>query len=127
MPNTLLSRLAVTCAALLLTAGAHAGEVVTYTTGGEQFEGYMASAEDGSNGMVLIVHDWDGLTDYEMKRADMLAEMGYNALAIDLFGKGNRPPDVAGRRAETGKLYKDRARMRSLILAGLAEARKRFK
>ena len=31
---------------------------------------------------MLVIHDWDGLTRYEEKRADMLAELGYDALAI---------------------------------------------
>src|SRR3546814_7540950 len=53
----------------------------------------------------------------------MLAELGYDAFAIDLFGKGNRPAEVAARQAETGKLYKDREKMRSLLMGGLAAAR----
>jgi len=103
---------------------AQAGENVTYSSGGADYEGYMAKAPGTSKGLVLVIHDWDGLTDYEVKRADMLAEMGYDAFAVDLFGKGNRPPDVAGRRAATGALYKDREKMRRLLLAGLSEARK---
>src|SRR3546814_4679966 len=53
----------------------------------------------------------------------MLAELGYDAFAIDLFGKGNRPAEVAAHQAETGKLYKDREKMRSLLMGGLAAAR----
>lgn len=47
-----------------------------------------------------------------------------DAFAVDLYGKGNRPVETKAKKAETGKLYKDREKMRSLILAGLAEARK---
>jgi dienelactone hydrolase len=101
-----------------------AGENVTYKVGGVDYEGYSAKAEGASKGLVLIIHDWDGLTGYERKRADMLAAMGYDAFAVDLFGKGNRPVETDAKRAETGKLYKDREKMRTLILAGLAEARK---
>ena len=73
---------------------------------------------------MLIIHDWDGLTGYEEKRADMLAAMGYDAFAVDLYGKGNRPVETGAKKAETGKLYTDREKMRALILGGLAEARK---
>jgi dienelactone hydrolase len=59
-----------------------------------------------------------------MKGADMLVEMGYDAFAIDLFGKGNRPTDTTAKKKATGKLYQDRDRMRSLIVGGLQEARK---
>jgi dienelactone hydrolase len=55
----------------------------------------------------------------------MLAKMGYAAFAVDLFGQGNRPESVEGRRAETGKLYQDREAMRSRIQGGLEAARER--
>jgi len=113
--------------ALLVAAtpfAAQAGEVISYTVDGEAFEGYRAKATGASRGLVLVIHDWDGLNEYEFKRADMLAEMGYDAFAVDLYGKGNRPVETGAKKAETGKLYKDRERMRSLILGGLEEARK---
>jgi dienelactone hydrolase len=42
----------------------------------------------GQAPFVLLIHDWDGLTDYEVKRANMLAELGYAVFALDLFGAG---------------------------------------
>jgi dienelactone hydrolase len=71
-----------------------------------------------------VIHDWDGVGGYEQKRADMLAQMGYDTFAVDLFGKGNRPATNEARMAETNKLLKDREKMRSLLLGGLAEAQK---
>ena len=97
---------------------------MTYAVEGETFEGYRSPAKGDSKGLVLIIHDWDGLTEYEVKRADMLADMGYDAFAVDLFGKGNRPTDTAAKKKETSRLYQDRERMRSLIVGGLEEARK---
>ena len=91
---------------------------------GETFEGYRAAASGDSKGLVLIIHDWDGLTEYELKRADMLADMGYDAFAVDLFGKGNRPIETEAKKKETGRLYQDRERMRSRLVGGLQEARK---
>jgi dienelactone hydrolase len=107
----------------LFPVSALAGEVVSYEVDGEAFEGYRAAPDGTSKGMVLVIHDWDGLTDYEVKRAEMLADMGYHAFAVDLYGKGNRPVETSAKKAETGKLYKDRARMRSLIMGGLEVAR----
>ena len=103
---------------------AQAGEAITYVVDGETFEGYRSATKGDSKGLVLVIHDWDGLTEYEMKRTDMLSDMGYDAFAVDLFGKGNRPTDTAAKKKETGRLYQDRERMRSLILGGLQEARK---
>jgi dienelactone hydrolase len=116
--------IALTLAVLFAPLTAQAGEAVTYDLGGESFEGYRAAASGGSKGLVIIIHDWDGLTDYEKKRAEMLAEMGFDAFAVDLYGKGNRPVETGAKKAETGKLYEDRERMRTLILGGLEEARK---
>jgi dienelactone hydrolase len=107
----------------LLTASAlAAGHVVPYTVNGEQFEGYYVSPAAGAP-LVLLVHDWDGLTDYEVKRAEMLAKMGYAVFAVDLFGKGVRPAAMEDRKKVTGALYSDRARMRALLNGGLAAAK----
>jgi dienelactone hydrolase len=103
------------------TAG---GQVVTYDVKGEAFEGYFISPADNAP-LVLLIHDWDGLTDYEVKRADMLAEKGYAVFAADLFGAGIRPTEVKDRRQHTGELYKDRERMRSLIYGALDAAKAR--
>jgi len=113
-----------TLAAICFATSAWAGEAVTYEVDGAAYEGYHADAGADARGLVLIIHDWDGLTDYERKRADMLAEMGYDAFAVDLYGKGNRPVETGAKKAETGRLYNDREKMRTLILAGLEEARR---
>jgi dienelactone hydrolase len=116
--------LLTTIAALCFAGSAWAGEPVTYEVDGAAYEGYHADAGEEAAGLVLIIHDWDGLTDYERQRADMLAEMGYDAFAVDLYGKGNRPVETGAKKAETEKLYNDRETMRRLILAGLDEARR---
>lgn len=108
----------------MLTGTAQAGETINYDVNGQPYEGYLAKAAGDSKGLVLIIHDWDGLDAYEEKRAEMLSELGYDAFALDLYGKGNRPAETAAKKAETAKLYNDREKMRSLILGGLAEARK---
>jgi dienelactone hydrolase len=48
---------------------------------------------------VIVVHEWWGLNDYAKKRATMLAEAGYVALAVDMFGDGKSTehPDEAGK------------------------------
>lgn len=107
--------------ALAATAGA-AGKGVGYQINGEQFEGYYVSPAPGAP-LVLLIHDWDGLTDYEVKRSEMLAGMGYAVFAADLFGKGIRPAEMEERRRLTGALYQDRARLRSLLQGALDAAR----
>lgn len=115
-------RTAALAAALTLAAAPAVAETVAYEVDGERFSGYFAAAE-APKGLVLIIPDWDGLNDYEMTRADMLAEMGYDAFALDMFGEGTPTETVEHRRAATGALYEDRERMRRLISAGLEQAR----
>ncbi|CAB5107987.1 Dienelactone hydrolase family protein [Olavius algarvensis associated proteobacterium Delta 3] len=103
------------------TAGA-AGKVVSYQVSGEPYEGYYVSPSADAP-LVLLIHDWDGLTDYEVKRADMLADMGYAVFAADLFGVGVRPTEVKDKRQHTGELYKDRNKMRDLLRGALYAAK----
>jgi len=122
-----MKRILIGLIAALIPFAAYAGEVVNYSSEGMALEGYRASPKGASKGLVLVIHDWDGLTPYEVKRANMLAGMGYDAFALDLYGKGNRPKETGAKKAEMGKLYNDREKMRRLILAGLSEARKKAK
>ena len=101
--------------------GALAGEAVNYSVNGEPYEGYYEPAEN-PRGLVLILHDWDGLTEYEMQRAGMLRDLGYSAFAADLFGAGIRPTEIQDKRQHTGELVKDREKMRALILNALEAA-----
>ena len=104
---------------LLMTCSAYAsGKTVIYQVDGADYEGYFTSPSAGAP-LVILLHDWDGLTGYEVKRAEMLAELGYAVFAADLFGQGVRPTEVVDKKQHTGELYKDRAKMRALIQGGL--------
>lgn len=63
---------------------------ITYTVGNQNFKGYIAWKEDGKavKPGILVVHEWWGLNDYAKMRADMLADLGYVAMAVDMFGDG---------------------------------------
>ena len=100
------------------------GAAVTYQVNGQSYEGYYISPSDRAP-FLLLIHDWDGLTEYEVKRADMLAELGYAVFALDLFGAGVRPTEVKDKRQHTGELYKDREKMRALMQGALAAAKAR--
>jgi len=75
------------------------GEEVTYKSGGVTMKGYIAydDAIQGKRPGILVVHEWWGHNDYARKRARMLAEKGYTALAVDMYGDGKTAdhPDTA--------------------------------
>jgi len=98
-----------------------AGSRVEYMVDDAVFEGFFISPAPGAP-LVFMVHDWDGLGDYEVRRANMLAEKGYAVFAADMFGKGIRPEKIAERKRLTGELYQDRERMRRLLKGALAAA-----
>ncbi len=96
---------------------------VEYTHDGVVLEGYLAydDATAGKRPGVLVVHQWLGLTDNERMRAQMLAELGYVAFAVDVYGKGVRPASAAEAPQQAGKYYGDRALFRARLAAGLAQ------
>lgn len=99
------------------------GRPIAYTVNGQAYEGYYISPAETAP-LVFIIHDWDGLTGYEIERAGMLAELGYAVFALDLFGAGVRPTELEDKRRLTGELYKNRQKMRSLMKGAMAAAGK---
>ena len=77
------------------------GETVTYATDSTTMKGYIAYNEKqtGKRPGILVIHEWWGHNDYVRQRADMLAELGYVALAVDMYGDGKQAahPDDAGK------------------------------
>lgn len=74
---------------------------VNYTADGTTLKGFIAYDEnkEGIRPGILVVHEWWGHNKYARKRAMMLAELGYTALAVDMYGDGKQAnhPDDAGK------------------------------
>jgi dienelactone hydrolase len=77
------------------------GTEVKYSTDSTTMIGYLAVNEslEGKRPGILVIHEWWGHTEYVRKRADQLAELGYTALALDMYGDGKTAdhPDDAGK------------------------------
>jgi dienelactone hydrolase len=77
------------------------GQNVEYTAGGVTLKGYLVYDEkiQEKRPGVLVVHEWWGQNAYVRKRARMLAQLGYTALALDMYGEGRiaQHPDDAGK------------------------------
>lgn len=78
---------------LLFTSSALAavvGKDVSYKAGDAVMKGYLAwdDAAKGKRAGVLVVPEWWGANDYAKKRARMLANAGYVALVVDMYGNG---------------------------------------
>lgn len=121
-------------AALLLTAAAPLravpadGMEIEYKDGETTLEGYVArpvTRDLIKRPAVLVVHNWMGLKEYEKERARMMAELGYVAFAVDIFGKGVRPADAKEAGALAGKYKGDVALFRQRLKAAYDELLKR--
>lgn len=70
------------------------GKEIAYQAANDEAKltGYIAydDAVEGKRPAVLVVHEWWGHNDYARKRADMLAELGYVAMAVDMYGDGKQ-------------------------------------
>ena len=109
-------------AAFLITGtrAALVEESVIYQQGGATLEGFHVfdDAVVGKRPAILVIHQWTGLSDNEKRRSRMLAELGFNVFAADIYGKGIRPqPPEAGK--EAGKYKGDRKLYRARLTAAL--------
>ena len=71
-------------------------ETVSYKVDTLNMKSFVVYDEniEGKRPAVLVVHEWWGLNDYAKRRARMLADMGYIAMAVDMYGNdrvGNDP------------------------------------
>ena len=82
-------------AAILGEAGSPQGEDLQYLEDDPSTNGYLAVAEgEGPHPAVILVHEWDGLSDRIRQVADALVAEGYVALAADLYqGRTGSNPD----------------------------------
>lgn len=119
--RTLIRAIGLTAILAIPCFAAVKNEVVEYKQGDTVLEGYLVydDAISGPRPGVIIIHQWLGLTDNEKMRAKMLAELGYVAFAIDIYGKGVRPKESSSAGAEAGKYRQDLPLFRERINAGL--------
>jgi dienelactone hydrolase len=115
--------------ACLLSTSLLAGirtENIDYKDGKVVLQGTLVfdDALNGKRPAVVVVHEWVGLDDYARKRAHQLAEHGYVAFALDMYGKGVMAKNTEEAGKMSGMYKSDRALMRRRALAGLEVLKK---
>jgi len=92
---------------------------VPYSHGGLSLTGFLAYDETaaGPRPGVLIVHDAGGLQEHIKEKARRLAQLGYTAFALDLYG--SFPTGVEDALGRIHALGADIPRWRAVTLAGL--------
>jgi len=98
-------------------------ENVSYAGDNISMNGYVVYDEnkEGIRPAVIVVPEWWGLNDYPKRRARELAELGYIAIAIDMYGDGKVAdnPDSASKYATP--FYKDPQMAKRRFDAALAK------
>ena len=67
-------------------------KTVEYMVNDKVFQGYLAFDGDKKDKRpgILLVHEWWGSNDHIRRRADMLAKLGYTAIAVDMYGNAKQ-------------------------------------
>jgi dienelactone hydrolase len=98
-------------------------ENITFSQGGASMDAFVAYSDSGKSKKpaVLVLPEWWGLNDYPKMRARMLAQLGYVAMALDVYGGGKVAdvPDSAS--AWATPFYKDPAMAKARIDAAIAK------
>lgn len=94
-------------------------EEVEYREGETVLRGFVAYDESRSDKRpgVLVVHEWWGHNDYARRRATMLAELGYVALAVDMYGDGKQANHPSDAKAFAGAVTQNMAIAEARLLA----------
>lgn len=112
--KTLLRSMAAFAAAVLAMTSTVRAEVRTqvleYKHGEVVLEGLLAwddavATPKAPQPGVIVCPEWWGNNDYSRGRAKQLAELGYVALAIDVYGKGKLTTDAGQASQWAGELY----------------------
>ncbi|MFB4393014.1 MULTISPECIES: dienelactone hydrolase family protein [unclassified Pseudomonas] len=113
--------LALMCSAALAQAAVQTREIRYQDADGTALIGYYAydDAVQGKRPGVVVVHEWWGLNDYAKRRARDLAALGYNALAIDMYGDGKNTEHPQDAQAFMAAALKDPAAAARRFDAGL--------
>jgi carboxymethylenebutenolidase len=85
------------CLVALLPAVAQDTQTVSYKSGDETVNGYLAlPSGGGKHPAIIVIHEWWGLNDWVKDQTKQFAADGYVALAVDLYrGKLGTTPDEA--------------------------------
>ncbi|SEM75950.1 Dienelactone hydrolase [bacterium A37T11] len=97
---------------------------IKYTAAGDTMQGYLAYHNNTANTKkpgVLVVHEWWGLDDYTRHRVEQLADLGYVALAVDMYGHGKTAANPTEAMALAGPNYQNPQLAKERFDAALAQ------
>lgn len=87
-----------------------------YQLGGRTYEAFLAAPDNAAPApVVLICHAWAGRSDFENRKAQDIAALGYTGVAIDLYGKGVLGSSAEENQALMTPFVEDRAMLQARL------------
>ncbi len=101
-------------------------KIVKYKVGGLSADSYVVFDNNikGERPVVLVVPEWWGLNDYARLRARQLADLGYIAMAVDMYGDGKTAANPGEAQNLSAPYYKDPLLAKKGIDAAISEIKK---
>lgn len=96
-----------------------------YTVDGKSYKSYVAydGIADGQKPVVYILPEWWGITDYAKSRANQLADLGYLAVVVDMFGDGGFVDTPEKAQQQTKPIYENSGFAKKLFEAAMEQTR----
>lgn len=98
---------------------AHTVTRTEYSDSKQNYEATIFHPGTGKPPVVLVFHAWAGQSEYEHDAARRIADMGYVAVAVDVYGVGKRGSTVEENQALMNPLVGDRAELQSRLKAAV--------
>lgn len=97
---------------------------VNYKFGDQEYRAFVANPEKESAPLVLVVHTWAGRDDFVEKKAIELAEEGYVAMAVDMYGGAKVGTSTEENQSLMTPLIEDRDKLKAIINSAVEAGKK---
>ena len=94
-------------------------EEVNYLVQDKQFKAFVAYPEQQNSPLVLIVHTWAGRDEFVQNKAIELAQEGFVAMAVDMYGDARVGGSTEENQSMMAPLIEDREKLKSVITAAV--------
>ena len=97
---------------------------INYKFGDQEYRAFVANPEKESAPLVLVVHTWAGRDDFVEKKAIELAEEGYVAMAVDMYGDAKVGNSTEENQSMMTPLIEDRDKLKAIINSAVEAGKK---
>ncbi len=97
---------------------------INYKFGDQEYRAFVANPDKESAPLVLVVHTWAGRDDFVEKKAIELAEEGYVAMAVDMYGDAKVGTSTEENQSLMTPLIEDRDKLKAIINSAVKAGKK---